>query len=71
MLAVIFLVPAASAGRASGIVLFGFLAGLGLGAPAFGWSVDTLGTYLPGWLAAVTLFIGGWLVAMSLPKEAG
>lgn len=69
MLAIMFMVPAATAGRASGVVLFGFLAGLGLGAPVFGWSVDALGTYLPGWLAAAALFAAGWLVAQSLPKD--
>ena len=69
MLAIIFMVPAATAGRASGVVLFGFLAGLGLGAPIFGWSVDALGTYLPGWLTAAALFAIGWLVARSLPRE--
>ncbi len=68
MLAIIFMVPAATAGRASGVVLFGFLAGLGLGAPIFGWSVDALGTYLPGWLAAAALFAIGWFVALSLPR---
>ena len=69
MLAVIFMVPSATAGRASGVVLFGFLAGLGLGAPIFGWSVDALGTYLPGWLAAAALFGAGWFVALSLPRH--
>lgn len=68
MLAVMFMVPAAMAGRASGVVLFGFLAGLGVGAPAFGWSVDALGTYLPGWLVAAALFGGGWLVARRIPR---
>ncbi|HKZ19975.1 MAG TPA: MFS transporter [Acidimicrobiia bacterium] len=71
MLAIIFMVPATSAGRASGVVLFGFLAGLGLGAPVFGWSVDALGTYLPGWLTAAGLFAAGWIVAMSLPRTNG
>ena len=69
MLAVMFLVPPALAGRASGVVLFGFLAGLGVGAPAFGWSVDQLGTYVPGWLAAGVLFAFGWLVARRLPQK--
>ena len=69
MLAVMFLVPASLAGRASGVVLFGFLAGLGVGAPAFGWSVDRLGTYVPGWLAAGLLFACGWLVARRIPQE--
>lgn len=67
MLAVMFMVSPTSTGRASGVVLFGFLAGLGLGAPLFGWSVDALGTYLPGWLAAAALFATGWLVALGLP----
>ncbi len=69
MLAVMFLVPASLAGRASGVVLFGFLAGLGVGAPAFGWSVDRLGTYVPGWLAAGLLFACGWLVARRIPRH--
>ncbi|HJU81161.1 MAG TPA: MFS transporter [Acidimicrobiia bacterium] len=71
MLAIIFMVPATSAGRASGVVLFGFLAGLGLGAPVFGWSVDALGTYLPGWLTAAGLFGAGWIVALTLPRTNG
>jgi predicted MFS family arabinose efflux permease len=70
MLAIIFLVPATTAGRASGVVLFGFLAGLGLGAPIFGWSVDALGTYFPGWLAASVLFGAGWAVAVALPARS-
>ncbi len=37
------------AGRASGVVMFGFLAGLGLGPPAFGLAVDVTGSYAPMW----------------------
>jgi predicted MFS family arabinose efflux permease len=60
MLAIIESVPSALAGRGSGIVLLGFLLGLGLGSPAMGWSVDALGSYRPGWAAIAVLFVGGW-----------
>lgn len=62
MLAIIQTVPPVLAGRASGTVLLGFLSGLGLGAPAFGWSVDVLGTYTPGWIVVIGLFVTGALV---------
>ena len=70
MLAVIQIVPSSLAGRASGLVYFGFLAGLGGGAPLFGWSVDLLGVYRPGWLVIATLFaVGFWI--MSGVREKG
>ena len=56
MLAVIEVLPAALAGRGSGAVYFGFISGFGVGAPLFGWSVDALGVYAPGWLGITTLF---------------
>ena len=56
MLAIIRALPTSLAGRGSGVVLFGFLGGLGLGAPLVGWSVDSLGTYTPGWVAITLLF---------------
>ncbi len=59
MLAVIQTVSPAQAGRASGVVLLGFLSGLGLGAPAFGYSIDRLGTYTPGWAAVAAVFLIG------------
>ena len=62
MLAVINNSTPAQAGRASGVVLFGFLAGLGLGAPAFGYSIDRLGTYGPGWVAVGVIFLFGLVV---------
>lgn len=62
MLAIIQALPPRLAGRGSGVVLFGFLAGLGLGAPLFGWSVDVLNTYTPGWLAVTGVFLVAWLV---------
>lgn len=62
MLAIIQSVPTRRAGRGSGVVLAGFLLGLGLGAPAFGYSVDRLGTYLPGWFAIAVVFLGALAV---------
>ncbi|MEX2423905.1 MAG: MFS transporter [Acidimicrobiia bacterium] len=62
MLAVIETVTPAQAGRASGVVLLGFLSGLGLGAPAFGYSIDRLGTYGPGWTAVGVAFLFGLVV---------
>lgn len=57
MLAVIEVLPSALAGRGSGAVFFGFSCGIGVGAPLFGWSVDILGLYTPGWLAITSLFV--------------
>ncbi len=63
MLAVIQILPSSLAGRGSGLVYFGFLTGLGGGAPLFGWSVDRLGVYTTGWLAIAALFLFGfWLI---------
>lgn len=56
MLAIITDVPFEQAGRGSGVVLSGFLLGLSVGAPAFGWSVDRLGVYTPGWLVVAAVF---------------
>lgn len=57
MLTVIQDVGSHMTGRASGVVLLGFLAGLGSGAPAMGRSVDVSGSYRLGWfgVAAVSL----------------
>lgn len=62
MLAVIETVTPSQAGRASGVVLLGFLGGLGIGAPAFGYSIDRLGTYGPGWTAVGVSFLLGLVV---------
>ncbi len=63
MLAVIEVLPASLAGRGSGAVYFGFISGFGVGAPLFGWSVDVLGVYAPGWLAITVLFaVGFWIM---------
>ena len=55
MLAVIVSVPKEAAGRASGVVIFGFLGGLTVGAPITGVIVDRWGTYQPVWVGALIL----------------
>lgn len=65
MLSIIQSVPASVAGKSSGVVLFGFMLGLGVGAPAFGYSVDRLGTYTPGWIGITVVFALGLLIVGS------
>lgn len=57
MLAIIMLVTQAQAGRASGIVMFGFLGGMAIAGPITGWIVDATDSYRGVWLgsAATTL----------------
>ena len=50
-------------GRGTGLAMLGFLAGIGLGAPLMGLSVDRLGVYTPGWLIVLTLFSVSAVVA--------
>lgn len=50
MLAVIKDVPLEASGRASGIVLFGFLGGLSIGSPIVGALVDATGSYQSSWI---------------------
>ncbi len=57
MLAVITSMPKASAGRASGIVMLGFLGGLSAGSPVAGLIVDRWDTYQPVWFGALVLSI--------------
>jgi predicted MFS family arabinose efflux permease len=56
-LAVISEAGTESAGRASGVVWFGFLAGIGLGPPLFGYSVDETGSYAAMWWMALGAFV--------------
>ncbi len=69
MLAVIVAVPAHRAGRASGIVMMGFLVGLSLGSPVAGYVVDRFGTYQPIWWVGAALMV----VASTLtsPRRSG
>ncbi|MDA3039188.1 MAG: MFS transporter [Actinomycetota bacterium] len=55
MLAVITRTPRSQAGRASGVVMVGFLGGLSVGTPVAGWTVDVTGSYRPMWIGATVL----------------
>lgn len=55
MLAIIMVVPRQLAGRASGVVMLGFLGGLSLGSPVAGWAVDRWSSYQPVWGVCVAL----------------
>lgn len=56
MLAVMVFSGREQSGGASGVVLLGFLAGLGVGPPLFGWSVDTSSSYTPGLWGVLIVF---------------
>ena len=57
----------AGAGRATGVLLFGFLLGLTAGGPAVGWSIDRFDSYSPAWTAAgVCCLLGAVVVAARL-----
>ena len=68
MFAIIDRLPERAAGAASGIVMFGFLIGLGVGAPAFGWSVDVTGAYVVGLVAAAAVHVAGLIMALALRR---
>ncbi|MDE0170255.1 MAG: MFS transporter [bacterium] len=55
MLAVISRTGSSRAGSQSGVVMFGFMAGLGIGPPIQGWSVDLAGNYLVLWTMSLVL----------------
>jgi predicted MFS family arabinose efflux permease len=55
MLAIIMFFSKEQAGRASGVVMLGFLGGLSISAPIAGFAVDRLGEYWPVWAAAAVL----------------
>ncbi len=40
-------------GRATGLVMLGFLTGLGVAPTLFGWLVDRTGSYTPMWLTSI------------------
>ena len=65
MLGLIVIAGPAAAGRASGIVLFGFLLGFGAGPPLFGWMVDSTGSYMGVWWLAMGASTLGALVMLA------
>jgi sugar phosphate permease len=65
MMAVLGAVGAQSAGRASGLVLFGFYVGFAPGPLAFGWTVDASGQYSLAWtLVAATMLMAAVVAVM-------
>jgi MFS family permease len=68
MLAVMDLSPHGLVGKGTGVVLFGFLFGLAIGPPIMGYSVDTLGSYGPGWLTAAALLFVSGIMAFKIPS---
>ncbi len=65
MLAVITRTPRSQAGRASGVVMVGFLGGLSVGTPLAGWTVDVTGSYRPMWLGATALTLVATVVVVA------
>jgi predicted MFS family arabinose efflux permease len=59
MLAVIWSVPIRESGRATGVVLMGFLGGLTVSAPLVGYAVDRFGSYRPIWITLAALALAG------------
>lgn len=70
MLAIIVGVDTALAGRASGTVMFGFLGGLAVSAPAAGLIIDRTGSYQPVWIAATILTLLSAAVARFAHRSA-
>ena len=67
MLAVIHHAGDARTGRGSGIVMLGFLVGLGGAPPLMGWTVDRFGTYAWMWVMAMAALglataLSGWWI---------
>lgn len=70
MLAVMVYAGHEQAGGASGVVLLGFLAGLGVGPPLFGWSVDNFQTYGPGLWGVLGTFLVAALLGIAWQRSA-
>jgi len=67
-LTIIMTVPTHQAGRASGIIIFGFLLGLSLASPGTGAIVDATGNYAYAWWASAALAFGA---AVLLSRSVG
>jgi MFS family permease len=70
MLAVMIEAGVAATGRASGIVLFGFLTGLGLGPPLFGRIVDVTGSYDVMWMLSAIAALAAGAVVITWGRSA-
>ena len=70
MLAIVRDVPLAVAGRSSGVVLAAYYVGIVASPAAFGWSVDRLGTYTPGWVAVLVVFMAATGVSLAWRVKA-
>lgn len=66
MFAIVDRLPSHASGTGSGMVMFGFLIGLAVGAPPFGWSVDVTGAYTTGLVGALVLHVAAFGAARSL-----
>jgi len=69
MLAVMVEAGVAATGRASGIVLFGFLTGLGIGPPVFGAIVDRTGSYDLMWLLSALAAVAAGAVVIAWSRS--
>lgn len=69
MLAVMELVPVASVGKGTGVVLLGFLLGYSIGSPLMGYSVDSFDSYVPGWSAVAVLMLASSAIALRIPQR--
>ena len=56
-------------GRSSGIVLLGFLTGLGIGPPIYGAIIDAQGSYHAAWLLSVATSIVSFGVIAAWRRE--
>jgi MFS family permease len=56
-------------GRGTGLIMLGFLTGLGLGPPLMGLSVDRLGAYTLGWVVITALFVVCAIVARKVNRS--
>jgi len=70
MVAVMVEAGVAATGRASGVVLFGFLTGLGIGPPIFGAIIDGTGSYDLMWLLSALAAAGSAVVIAAWQRSA-
>jgi len=68
-LTVVMSMPRQDAGRASGLVILGFLGGITIASPIAGWVVDTWGTYGPVWWGGVGLALVSVALVYRLPMQ--